>query len=182
MNWSLALTNHSSFEGLKEVKLLLISVEINKKHGDLTIHWIKDVWGRKKKFICCFLISLFLPHHPRTLITVLNADMKFFHHFFQSPKALGNRTQCHCHSRKKKKKKVKQIYSNAYWWEIGERFIFPHANCIRHIWILFVFFALVKWTLYECENHVSSLAAAQQMNCPRKWSSRTWRAARRINC
>lgn len=33
----------------KEAKLLLISAEINKKHGDLMINWIKDVWGREKK-------------------------------------------------------------------------------------------------------------------------------------
>lgn len=106
MKRNFALTDNGSRGGLKEeeVKLLIILVEINKKHGDLTIHWIKDVWGRKKKVYLLFSHFPLIPHHTRTLITVLNADMKFSPHLSE-PKGIGQQDTVSLPQQKKKKKK-----------------------------------------------------------------------------
>lgn len=142
MKRNFALTDNGSRGGLKEeeVKLLIILVEINKKHGDLTIHWIKDVWGRRKKKVY-LLFSHFplIPHHTRTLITVLNADMKFSPHLSE-PKGIGQQDTVSLPQQKKKKEK-KKLLSRFTQTPTGEKLGRghppPHTDCIRDISLFF---------------------------------------------
>lgn len=78
-------------------------------------------------------------------------------HIYPSPKASGNRTQCHCHSRKT----VKQIYAHVYWWGGGGGLHYSHTNCIRDI----SFLPLLNKRFINVKS-VSSLAVAQGPNSP----------------